>query len=695
MNRLKVPCIDGIHDEIVYDIHDYPYKEIYKSLAFVYKRGKRPVYYANIPCAFDIETTTLKKVDIEKSNVSRETFTFYGESFMYCWQFSIDKYVCFGRTWRDFLYFMEQLRKYLHLDNMHKLVIYVHNLSYEFQFIKDFMKFDTVFAREKHKVIKCSNNYFEFKCSYFLSNMSLSKFCQNTKGVVHYKLEDTFDYNKIRTPKTELTETEDAYRYNDVRGLCECIEAYLKDDTIATIPLTSTGFVRRDYRNAMHTQNNRKIFESLRLSAEQYTMCRKAFRGADTHANRKLSGRIIANVYTADFSSDYPAQILLSYFPMSPFNDVNFQTKEEFNYYINKYCVVMTIVIHNLTLKDHIPSPYIDLAHCENYKGIKTDNGRILFAEYVRITCTEIDYKIIRKSYKFDHFVVEKAIYATRGKLPKELRLTCLKFFQLKSELKGIPGKEYEYMKSKNKINSTYGMMVTDIIRDEIVYKNGEWTKESVDIDETLDKYYKNKNSFLAYQWGIYVTAHARRLLNCLQTILKNDSIYWDTDSDYFKGLYNIRKLQNFNRLLQLRAENNDIPAYVTVNGRKFYLGTLDIETEPKIYFKTLGAKKYCYYNSDGSFHTTVSGMQKKKGSERIGCIANFEIGNTFHDIGRTTAWYNERKIKSIYVNGERILTASNIGILGNTYTLGVTNEYWELLVENGILGIDILSEIV
>lgn len=57
------------------------------------------------------------------------------------------------------------------------------------------------------------------------------------RGVTHYKLVDTYDYRKIRTPLTPLTEIEQGYCYNDVRGLCECIRAARKENNLAEIPL--------------------------------------------------------------------------------------------------------------------------------------------------------------------------------------------------------------------------------------------------------------------------------------------------------------------------------------------------------------------------------------------------------------------------------------------------------------------------
>ena len=75
--------------------------------------------------------------------------------------------------------------------------------------------------------------------------------------------------------------------------------------------------------------------------------------------------------------------------------------------------------------------------------------------------------------------------------------------------------------------------------------------------------------------------------------------------------------------------------------------------------------------------------MSKKKGAQAVATIDNFAIGRTYHDIGRTTSWYNDEAIKEITINGDTFTTASNIGILETTYTLGVTNEYWALIGAN------------
>ena len=63
------------------------------------------------------------------------------------------------------------------------------------------------------------------------------------------------------------------------------IEGDRKHDNLAMMPMTSTGFVRRDFRAAMNrNRRNREMFLNTRLTPELYQMLKKAFRGGDTHA---------------------------------------------------------------------------------------------------------------------------------------------------------------------------------------------------------------------------------------------------------------------------------------------------------------------------------------------------------------------------------------------------------------------------
>ena len=266
--------------------------------------------------------------------------------------------------------------------------------------------------------------------------------------------------------------------------------------------------------------------------------------------------------------------------------------------------------------------------------------------------------------------------------------------------MKGNPDKVYEYMKSKNKLNSTFGMCVTDLLQDEWAMDGftGEWHREKADAEKALKTYYASKNSFLQYQWGIYVTAHARKQLQDMLDVVGMDVVYCDTDSiKFLHPDFHFPEFEAKNKILAKRAIENDIPAFCDVCEKRYILGVWDLDAL-YIQFKTLGAKKYCGVEWDEKaeqsgkdpvrFTSTVAGVNKKLGAENLKCCNNFRLCRRLENVGRTISCFNNSKPHYIKVNGEEILTASNIGILDTTYTLGVSNEYYEVLVnsQDGVL---------
>lgn len=684
---LKVPIKDGtLKQEIAYSIYDMPdFPRSYET--FMKKHEKRYISYIEIVSTFDIETTTI----VNKNDGYK--------AFMYQWQFCINGNVIFGRRWEEFFQLLKKLRNFFELSDTKRLVVYVHNLAYEFEFIKDFLNVSEMFAKDRKKPLYFVADGIEFRCSYFLSNMNLQKFCENSEGCIHYKLNgENYNYSKIRTCDTPLTIEEKAYCFNDVKGLEECIKSRLKDDNLATIPLTSTGYVRRDYRKAMNTRKNRALFLKLALNEKTYSLCRKAFRGGDTHANRHKVGYIINDVYSYDKQSSYPASMELYYYPMSTFTKVVPRNQKEFDDFCNNYCCLMDITIYNVICKPEQADPYIDLAHCLEHSEIINDNGRILCAEKVRIVCTECDIECIRMCYEDCFKIVVNEMYtAKRGKLPFEFRNYLMSLYKSKTELKGIDGKEYEYAKKKNDVNSSFGMAVSAIDRDEIIYDafNG-WTKDTPDLKQALEDYYKSRNNFLSYQWGVWITAQSRLQLRKMLTIVADDLVYTDTDSVKFVGEHHIAEFEKMNHQIICDCEKAQPRAYAIKDGVKYYLGVWENDG---VYerFRTWGAKKYAYdivekkdrpekgiKKGDITFRITVAGMSKEKGAKAVETLENFKIDSLpFENVGRQTAYYNDESPHYMEYDGSRFLTASNIALVDTTYTLGVTGTYRQLISGN------------
>lgn len=646
-------------DEVAYEPTEYNLKQLLTS---DYIKG-----YVSYPATFDIETTTLK-----------------GEQpigYMYIWQFCIKGVVFFGRTWREFLDFIDNVSDLLNLDNKHKLVIYVHNLSFEFEFIRKFIKFDNIFATAPHKVLKASTDKLEFRCSYYLSNMSLLKFIENTPGAIHLKSKADLDYKKIRTPKTKLTPKELGYCYNDVKGLEEAIINLLQKDTLKSIPLTSTGYVRRDCRLAMRkNKKNRKMFLSTRLTYEQFVLCEECFRGGNTASSRFYCDELLKNVGSYDLSSSYPYQMMAKEYPMGAFIKYTISNEQELEHLSSAYCTIGRYCFTNVRVKKNVPIPYIPVSKITT-NNCTAFNGRVLKADYVNISLTNIDYEIIKSQYDFDELYVKDFYIARKGELPKELKAVIMDFYEKKTTLKGITDFIYEYFVSKGKLNSIYGMTVTNPCKGETVLdeETGEWSTDDTNKAELLDKFYKSWNSFLPYQWGIFVTANARKQLQDGIDKVGLDTVYCDTDS--------IKYVNDHDKDFKELNDKINKSFYATRDGKDYLMGIWDSENQKGKYyeynqFKTLGAKKYAF-TKQGKLGITVAGLAKKEGAKELakkGGIKKFENGAVFVNSGRSSVYFNNEDIHTIIVEGVEIETASNIAIVETTYTLGITDTMLDII---------------
>lgn len=706
MEEIEVGTINGTKKETVLFVDEFV------NCNYMYdiiETKKRNMYtrYITVFGTFDIECTTIEP-PIEKFHKGKPVYKYSPFGFMYQWQFCINETVVFGRTWNEFLLLLKCIHDYFKLDECTKFVIYVHSLAYEFQFMKDFLQIDSVFARKKRKPLKVSTlDGFEFRCSYFLSNMSLAKLCENY-GAIHYKKIDTYDYRKIRLPSTPLTSIEKDYCYCDVRGLHESV-TNLIDWTgynIATVPMTSTGFVRNEVRkNVLSNKANQKVLKRCEFNMHIYEILNRMFRGGDTHANRFFSAYLFdETVYTVDRASSYPHVQMTQKFPMGQWQNATRKVTDNFKYFdayvykkdpdgeldemYDKSCIIH-IAFKNIRLKEDQPTPYIDAAHILHYiKDGKDyekymDNGRLIYINdgWIELYLTDIDYQIIDREYDWDSIKLFKFYICRRDYLPLEYRQSILEYFEGKCKLKDVEGKEYEYMKSKNSLNGIFGMACLDILADRILFENNLWDiDDNFDKEAELKKVWKSYNLFQSYAWGIWVTAYARFALHEMIWILKiTNHIYNDTDSCKFLEYDKFKdKIEQLNKEIIEKNESMDLVPKCEINGRIFYMGVWEMEKNYEK-FITFGAKKYAY-NQEGEFYITVSGMNKEKGAKSIGCIENFQIGKTYHDVGRTTSWFNDDCIHYIEVEGEKILTASNIGVLDTTYSLGITDEYLNVI---------------
>ena len=654
--------------------------------------SKKAKGYKNCLCAFDIETTRLEDI---------------GQSIMYIWQFSIlfldnlhiDTII--GRNWSEFELFIDNL---MNDDNYAYYMIFVHNLSYEFQFLRGIYTFspDEVFAIKSRKILKCEMlGRFEFRCSYLQTNMSLNTFTSKMK-VKHQKLSgEKFDYSKKRFPWTELTDYEIQYSTYDTIGLVEAMykRMILSNDNLYTLPLTSTGYVRRETKKAMYgwARKHKDIFPTI----DVFDLLEEAFRGGDTHANRYYSGTVIRadgkkilGIGSYDRSSSYPDVVLNCVFPMTRFVYIGSIEESDIEKKLDRgKALLFRCKITGIEQIDKFyGAPYLSYSKCRNVSSETLDNGRILSAEYVETTITDIDYEIMKREYKWKGFEITECYESKYGTLPEPLKGIFRKYYTDKTELKGIVEQELFYNLQKALLNAGYGMMVQSPVKQSLIFtessENIYSVDENVSRETLLTKY--NRTAFLPYQWGVWVTAWARLRLKEGINIVGDRYVYSDTDSVKYIKVRGDNIDALFDRYNSERKEQSiSNSAYATDRyGVKHYMGVYEFE-DTYTEFSTIGAKKYVYRTKDGKLHATIAGVNKKLAPDELeehGGIEAFKIGFTFLRSGGTESVYNDVPYGDFTVGNHVFKITQNVVIRPSTYTIGITDEYRRILADSRTL---------
>lgn len=696
-------------------------------------RKKEPLLYANAIASFDLETTRLAEIE---------------QSILYLWQFNIhtgDVNDCIiGRqldSYKDLLYNLRQ-----RLGENLKLVIWVHNLSHEFHYLAGIYNFQNheVFCTDSHKILKCTMyTRFEYRCTYKLTNMGL-RLAAKTYNKYFFK-QPEIDYTVRRFPDTTLDSETLDYATGDVFATTELVERInsANGDTLYTMPYTSTGYVRRDIKEA--TRGYTAKLAALYPSYDAYKLLRSAFRGGDTHANRYLAGTKLEHVKSRDISSSYPFQMATKLFPMGKFEKSTGFTVRYLEARIAAGDAVLArLALCNVRLRNKYTAiPYIPFAKCDNVRlthGERClDNGRILCADFLEISVTDIDYKIIKSQYEWsnDGIVVE-ALYTTKyDSLYPEIIEVITRNYQDKTRLKEAQGEETEeeredrkerYIKAKNKLNGIYGDMVQDTLSQNIDFDSYEYNdrymkytpeekaamagmtkeqkreldrikREAADIKKRELYEKKGKAPYKLYQWGVWTTAHARdalqegiALCDGKDEDLSRQLVYVDTDCCKYIGNPDFTAL---NRERRKQAKSAGIVAVGLDKNKKkkvYYGGVFELETPENGYeaFKTLGAKKYMY-TLKGKTRITISGVPKEEGAIEIiedankaGCDVYdlFGEGYVFKRAGKTSLVYNTEDKGVVEIDGHRVHITPNVVIRDTPYTLGMGEDgtYSELV---------------
>lgn len=321
--------------------------------------------------------------------------------------------------------------------------------------------------------------------------------------------------------------------------------------------------------------------------------------GGYTHANWIYADQIIKDVTSFDFVSSYPYTLVTDRFPCTEFRKCNIKSREQM---INNFAYLLVVEFTDIKCKYF--NTFISASKCQTLYNASYDNGRLIAADKITITLTDIDFYFILDTYKIKSYKILECYYSSYNYLPKKFIDFVLEKYINKTTLKNVEGMEVEYAKEKNKFNSLYGMSVTNMISDEVTYtKENDWQERELENKEIIAKLAEEKRkAFLSFSYGVWVTAYARN--NLLRNVIKldEDVVYCDTDSAKVKKGYNKKVIEDYNKSVVEKIKKVskllDIPfdnfCPKDSKGNRHLLGIFEEDAKYEE-FITQGAKKYAY----------------------------------------------------------------------------------------------------
>lgn len=589
--------------------------------------------FSDVIYTFDIETTSMFFINgsWQKFDPSIKNYSNIPKcACPYIGMFSVNDTVYeFRYMYSDFKKILEKIS-----NPMITKTIWVHNLGYEFAFYEHVFAQYTIVdmvAREPRVPIsfKIQELNIIFRCSLRLVEMSLDKAAKEFTDVK--KAVGDLDYELLRSPITSLTDQEKYYCEMDCRCLTALVRYFLKDYRhIKSIPLTQTGIMRKAYAKIVPPGHNESIIEQL-PTVYTYRMLNAALWGGITHGNIMHINRLVKFVTSYDISSSYPYVMCAFKYPSEQFHKINID--ELYKYPDEDYAKLISVTFYGIASK--IYNHYIPFNKCDTvrlgYYGA-VDNGRLIKADMIHLTCTEVDYQIIKKCYDIGYEEIEEVYISKKKYLPKYFIEFILDLYGDKTKLKGIKEKKQFYNRRKQILNSAFGACCTNIVKSSVTFdKNGWHTGDFSDemIADTLQKKRESKNNLFAFHVGCWVTAYARRrlwepLLNDADGSFDRDLVYYDTDSlkmqhgEKYVSLFERLNTESQERLKHMcRYYKIDYSRCCPIDpaGESHPLGRWENETsddEGGLFteFKTLGAKRYCY-RQGGELHMVVAGVGK------------------------------------------------------------------------------------
>lgn len=562
-----------------------------------------------------------------------------------------------------------------------KIVIYIHNMNYDLSYLIPYLEQGiTRYDGQGQGILEGLNKWvtytvgpFEFRCTYRLSNRSLEKWgiALNIPKELRKKV-GLYDYKKTVYQDSELSEDEQDYDKYDVISLQACWRKQCKihGDTLATIPLTATGYPRRDLRNSLAQDEHfyEDTFLVSRLTPELYYAWVHSYAGGFTHNNRWYKDTLIQagkpirfmekvvrvdGIGHRDFRSFYPSILRTMTFPLG-------EWKQWYDYKIGRriedlsevldlspeYTTMNWIEFDFVKLKDNsISMPFLqecklsyDPKHNTCYLA---DNGRIIYMgnngnNHITMYVDNETLRVLLDQYEF-HGRLLKSWRSYNKPLPSQIIKVIDEYFQGKSDKKNISKRfmelygesdektldaEAELQVVKALLNALYGVFAQNPVKDEYYMDSlCEYHNKKCYLDTDNDQVRRNKihehygvelDKFYASRKNFIIYPIAGMVTSYARARLYEyvTAIGYEyviyCDTD---SAYYIKNEDNEKRVEALNDKYHATAPYVTLeDGSKVYYDCFDKEGDLKA-FKGLHSKCYGYVNMKDELICVIAGV--------------------------------------------------------------------------------------
>lgn len=611
------------------------------SVPIAYKR-RTHTGYLDITATLDIETTNTRE-----------------DGFAYTFQGCILGAVFLVRYIEDFCEIVDSVIARYHCSGRRKLVIYVHNLGYEYMYMGQYLEREygqtsALYTKSRKPLYVRYDNGLELRDSFKLFQKSLAR---ATKGCPHAKKAGDLDYTVYRTPETPLTYEELGYCVCDVLGLYEAIERLKRERGYnqASLPLSNTGIVIDTMNTAIRDDKRcRAAMSPLKLDRDCMRIAYNCMAGGDTHGARWYAGRTLADCNSYDFKSAHPSQQLLWKFPAGAPVKLPAKLKQaDLDDFIKAgqgWCA--RLMIADLQVRPECPDPTISVSKCEYIAGKRgTDNGRLLGADGIMVWMDSNDWQRFRDAYEFKDVELMEGFCFKLAYLPEKFRRVIVEFFKAKESL---PKDDPDYMFSKVCINTIFGACAQKTIRDEYTVAIGdimEWDKakwQDVLTEKTDEAIAKSQDMKFPFLWGLWTSSLSRlKLWEMLKIVGWERVIYWDTDSCKYIGP-KCAAIEPYNARIRVQCAAQDC----IIKGKKgpVYIGVAEDEHPGDEFgyrkFRFLHAKCYAVECSDGHIEATIAGVGKAEGVKALaGDVDNLANGLVIKPAGGQALTYHDRPL--------------------------------------------------